>query len=421
MGVSGSRPSRGVSSGSSSTQASNGGYHGLSSRMGQREPRSHERIDKLTRQIQSLSTSVAKLRRDKSTYRKRNNKRGDEAAKPDVKTGYCFIHRNRLEAPKPEDFLLPQEYKRIFGKDSPKFLVEEEKEREAAKEEQRFKKKEKLRRDRSTSRQRNNKRGDEAAKPDVKTGYCFIHRNRLEAPKPEDFLFPQEYKRIFGKDSPKFLVEEEKEREAAKEEQRFKKSENTRHRVEDHFSTPQNGIPGSDFFRQFRAKVNYQLNQLEWNDISIPFEEKENCAETDLPPLEAPKPEDFLLPQEYKRIFGKDSPKFLVEEEKEREAAKEEQRFKKKGKLRRDRSTSRQRNNKRGDEAAKPDVKTGYCFIHRNRLEAPKPEDFLLPQEYKRIFGKDSPKFLVEEEKEREAAKEEQRFKKSENTRHRGG
>ncbi|XP_011859519.1 PREDICTED: uncharacterized protein LOC105557005 [Vollenhovia emeryi] len=50
-----------------------------------------ERIDKLTKQIQSLSTSVAKLRRDRSTSR--NNKRGDEAAKSDVKTGYCFIHR----------------------------------------------------------------------------------------------------------------------------------------------------------------------------------------------------------------------------------------------------------------------------------------------------------------------------------------
>ncbi|XP_011861888.1 PREDICTED: uncharacterized protein LOC105558680 [Vollenhovia emeryi] len=52
-----------------------------------------ERIDKLTKQIQSLSTSVAKLRRDRSTSRKRNNKRGDEAAKSDDKTGYCFIHR----------------------------------------------------------------------------------------------------------------------------------------------------------------------------------------------------------------------------------------------------------------------------------------------------------------------------------------
>ncbi|XP_011872976.1 PREDICTED: uncharacterized protein LOC105564854, partial [Vollenhovia emeryi] len=54
-----------------------------------------ERIDKLTKQIQSLSTSVAKLRRDRSTSRKRiNTKHGDEADKPDVKAGYCFIHPN---------------------------------------------------------------------------------------------------------------------------------------------------------------------------------------------------------------------------------------------------------------------------------------------------------------------------------------
>ncbi|XP_011859574.1 PREDICTED: uncharacterized protein LOC105557051, partial [Vollenhovia emeryi] len=51
-----------------------------------------ERIDKLTKQIQSLSTSVAKLRRDRSSSRKRNDKRGDEADKPDTKAGYCFIH-----------------------------------------------------------------------------------------------------------------------------------------------------------------------------------------------------------------------------------------------------------------------------------------------------------------------------------------
>ncbi|XP_011884092.1 PREDICTED: uncharacterized protein LOC105571234 [Vollenhovia emeryi] len=52
-----------------------------------------ERINKLSKQIQSLSTSVAKLRRDRSTSRTRNkSKRGDEADKSDDKTGYCYIH-----------------------------------------------------------------------------------------------------------------------------------------------------------------------------------------------------------------------------------------------------------------------------------------------------------------------------------------
>ena len=53
------------------------------------------------------------------------------------------------------------------------------------------------------------------------------------------------------------------------------------HIVEDNFPIPQNWILGSDFFKQFRAKVNYQQNQLEWNNISIPFEKKEK---TFIPP-----------------------------------------------------------------------------------------------------------------------------------------
>ncbi|XP_011859683.1 PREDICTED: uncharacterized protein LOC105557124, partial [Vollenhovia emeryi] len=53
-----------------------------------------ERFDKLTKQIQSLSTSVAKLRRDRSTSRTRNKtKRGGEADESDDKTGYCYIHQ----------------------------------------------------------------------------------------------------------------------------------------------------------------------------------------------------------------------------------------------------------------------------------------------------------------------------------------
>lgn len=47
------------------------------------------------------------------------------------------------------------------------------------------------------------------------------------------------------------------------------------HLVENDFPIPQNGILGSDFFKQFQAKVNYEQNQLEWNNVCIPFEEKE--------------------------------------------------------------------------------------------------------------------------------------------------
>lgn len=47
------------------------------------------------------------------------------------------------------------------------------------------------------------------------------------------------------------------------------------HIVEDEFPIPQDGIIGSDFFNQFRVNVNYQLNQLEWDDIKIPFGVKE--------------------------------------------------------------------------------------------------------------------------------------------------
>lgn len=47
------------------------------------------------------------------------------------------------------------------------------------------------------------------------------------------------------------------------------------HLVEDKFPIPQDGIIGSDFFNQFKANVNYKLNQLEWDDIKIPFEPKE--------------------------------------------------------------------------------------------------------------------------------------------------
>lgn len=49
----------------------------------------------------------------------------------------------------------------------------------------------------------------------------------------------------------------------------------TFHLVENDFPIPQNGILGSDFFKQFQAKVNYEQNQLEWNNVRIPFEEKE--------------------------------------------------------------------------------------------------------------------------------------------------
>ncbi|XP_011882897.1 PREDICTED: uncharacterized protein LOC105570371 [Vollenhovia emeryi] len=53
-----------------------------------------ERISRLTKQIQSLSTAFAKMRRERSTSRTRNkSKRGDEADKSDVKTDYCYIHR----------------------------------------------------------------------------------------------------------------------------------------------------------------------------------------------------------------------------------------------------------------------------------------------------------------------------------------
>ncbi|RLU20776.1 hypothetical protein DMN91_007390 [Ooceraea biroi] len=47
------------------------------------------------------------------------------------------------------------------------------------------------------------------------------------------------------------------------------------HLVEDNFPIPQDGILGSDFFKQFKIKLNYELNQLEWGNISIPFEAKE--------------------------------------------------------------------------------------------------------------------------------------------------
>jgi len=47
------------------------------------------------------------------------------------------------------------------------------------------------------------------------------------------------------------------------------------HVVENDFPIPQHGILGSDFFKQFRAKVDYELNQLEWNDVCIPFGAKE--------------------------------------------------------------------------------------------------------------------------------------------------
>ncbi|XP_011879255.1 PREDICTED: uncharacterized protein LOC105568301, partial [Vollenhovia emeryi] len=52
-----------------------------------------ERFDKLNKQMQSLSTAFAKMRRERSTSRTRNKtKRGDETDKSDDKTGYCFIH-----------------------------------------------------------------------------------------------------------------------------------------------------------------------------------------------------------------------------------------------------------------------------------------------------------------------------------------
>lgn len=47
------------------------------------------------------------------------------------------------------------------------------------------------------------------------------------------------------------------------------------HLVENDFPIPQNGILGSDFFKKFHAKVDYEQNQLEWDNICIPFEGKE--------------------------------------------------------------------------------------------------------------------------------------------------
>jgi len=47
------------------------------------------------------------------------------------------------------------------------------------------------------------------------------------------------------------------------------------HLVENDFPIPQNGILDSDFFKKFHAKVDYEQNQLEWNNVCIPFEEKE--------------------------------------------------------------------------------------------------------------------------------------------------
>lgn len=47
------------------------------------------------------------------------------------------------------------------------------------------------------------------------------------------------------------------------------------HLVEDKFPIPQDGIIGTDFFNQFRANVNYKSNQLEWDNVKIPFESKE--------------------------------------------------------------------------------------------------------------------------------------------------
>jgi len=52
------------------------------------------------------------------------------------------------------------------------------------------------------------------------------------------------------------------------------------HLVENDFPIPQNGILGSDFFKQFQVNVNYQQNCLEWEDINIPFEPREDNEET---------------------------------------------------------------------------------------------------------------------------------------------
>jgi len=46
-------------------------------------------------------------------------------------------------------------------------------------------------------------------------------------------------------------------------------------KIENDFPIQQNGILGSGFFKKFRAKVDYEQNQLEWNNICISFEEKE--------------------------------------------------------------------------------------------------------------------------------------------------
>ncbi|XP_011883863.1 PREDICTED: uncharacterized protein LOC105571007 [Vollenhovia emeryi] len=52
-----------------------------------------ERVSRLSRQLQSLSTAVEKIRRDRTPSRKRSSKRGGAAAKPDKTAGYCYIHR----------------------------------------------------------------------------------------------------------------------------------------------------------------------------------------------------------------------------------------------------------------------------------------------------------------------------------------
>jgi len=50
--------------------------------------------------------------------------------------------------------------------------------------------------------------------------------------------------------------------------------------VENDFPISQNDILDSDFFKQFQVSVNYQQNCLDWKDINIPFEPRENNEET---------------------------------------------------------------------------------------------------------------------------------------------
>lgn len=53
----------------------------------------NEKLDKLIKQFQSLSNTVAKMRRDRSSSRKRTFKKSEGSNNHGKQSGYCFIHR----------------------------------------------------------------------------------------------------------------------------------------------------------------------------------------------------------------------------------------------------------------------------------------------------------------------------------------